>query len=98
MKYKLQIEKLKQLKMDGNLAMANQLESQDEGYTPFEMDLLNQITDLKKEKIRLTKKLEYCYEKTYLILNNLDDKNDVLKLFDAVEEFKPLQMEVNDGL
>lgn len=30
MKYKLQIEKLKQLKMDGNLAMANQFE--DNGY------------------------------------------------------------------
>jgi len=27
MKYKLQIEKLKQLKMDGNLSMANQLEN-----------------------------------------------------------------------
>jgi hypothetical protein len=27
MKYKLQIEKLKQLKMDGNLAMANQFEN-----------------------------------------------------------------------
>ena len=78
--------------------MANQHENQDEGYTPFEMDLLNQITDLKKEKLRLIKKLEYCYEKTYLILNNLDDTNDVLKLFDAVDEFKPLQREVNNGL
>ena len=64
---------------------------EEEGYSPLELSLFEQIGNLKKENLRLTKKLEYCYEKMYLILNNLDDKNDVLKLWDAVEEFKTIQ-------
>lgn len=80
--------------MDGNLAMANQQESQDEGYTPFEMDLLNQITDLKKENVRLTKKLEYVYNKAYIIYHSANAEkcnSDIIKLWDAVEEFKPIE-------
>jgi len=94
MKYKLQIEKLKQLKMDGNLAMANQFESEDEGYTPFEKSLFEQIDNLKKENVRLTKKLEYVYNKAYIIYHSANAEkcnSDIIKLWDAVEEFKPIK-------
>lgn len=42
---------------------------------------------------RLTKKLQYCYNKAYILQHTTaleQCKNDIWKLWDAVEEFKPI--------
>lgn len=45
---------------------------------------------------RLTKKLQYCYNKAYILQHTpvLEQcRNDIWKLWDAVEEFKPVSTE-----
>lgn len=58
------------------------------------MLLETELNQLKEENIKLLKKLEYVYNKAYIIYHSANAEKcntDIIKLWDAVEEFKPIK-------